>query len=374
MSHGTDRAATAVARGAAASRKRLEVISRDPASKQVLQHVERIAPSSASVLIVGESGTGKELIARHVHERSGRRGPFVAVNCGALTPALAEAELFGHEAGAFTGASGQRVGWFEAANGGTLLLDEISELPAELQVKILRVLQEREVTRVGSRHARSLDVRLIAATNVDLAQAVADGRFRADLFYRLNVATIALAPLRQRRADIVPLAEQFLAVHAARLRASTPQLLPETKEALLEYAWPGNIRELDNVMQSSLLASSDGAIRPQHLRLRQAPARPQSVASRGATADDTALGALAAPLERLLQSAPSQLFPRVEEFLVRRAWSHCRGNQVLAARLLGVPRNVMRTQLQRYGLIESGAGRTNDFLAPDSGQLHQAAG
>lgn len=330
----------------ASAGKRFEGVSRDPVSRSVLQHLERIAPSDASILITGESGTGKELTARFVHDRSGRRGSFAAVNCGALTPALAEAELFGHEAGAFTGATGSRAGWFESVDGGTLLLDEISELPAELQGKILRVLQEREVTRVGSRKSRPINVRLIAATNVDLGRAVAEGRFRADLYYRLNVASVTLSPLRERRVDIVPLAEHFMKTHGKRLGTSSAQLLPETRDALTAYSWPGNIRELENVIQSALLASDDGLIHPRDLRLR--------VGTAGAEAprEDTALDALTGPLDRLLQSSPTQLFPRVEEFLVRRAWSHCRGNAVQTARLLGVPRTVMTTQLRRYGLIE----------------------
>jgi sigma-54 dependent transcriptional regulator len=393
--------------------RRLHAFSRDPASKQLLQHLERIAPSDASVLIVGESGTGKELLARHVHERSGRRGPFVAVNCGALTPALAESELFGHEAGSFTGATRQRIGWFEAADGGTLLLDEIGELPADLQVKILRVLQEREVTRVGSRRAHPVNVRLIAATHVDLAEAVSDGRFRADLYFRLNVARIAVAPLRERRADIVPLAEHFVSMHGARLRDNVPALAPETKEALLSHDWPGNIRELENVIQSALIAGTGTTLRPEDLRIPSArlasrnadPAPARSAARPGAAAslahspasgspwsgstniagmpgiggssgapESSALDALAGVLDRLLESAPSHLLPRVEEFLVRGAWSRSRGNPTQAARLLGVPRNQMRTQLRRYGLIESGTPVTEDFLSAGAGSLHQAAG
>jgi sigma-54 dependent transcriptional regulator len=309
----------------------------------------RLARSEATILIVGESGTGKEVVARRVHERSGRRGPFVAVNCGALTESLAEAELFGHEGGSFTGATAARIGWFEAAEGGTLLLDEVSELPAELQVKILRVLQEREVVRVGSRRARRIDVRVIAASNVDLARAVMEGRFRADLYYRLNVATISLPALRERRSDILPLAEHFLTKHAERLRSRAAYLTADAKRALLAHSWPGNIRELENVIQAAMVASPEGAVRPEHLRLR-GEASPEPAAGAGPPA--AALGALAGPLEELLQSGPSQLFPKVEEFLVRRAYSHCRGNQVLAARLLGVSGNVMRAHLRRYGLLE----------------------
>jgi sigma-54 dependent transcriptional regulator len=371
MSQGLNLAVSShLARSAATTSGNAEVVSRDPGSKLALQQLDRLAPSDATILVVGESGTGKELIARRVHGRSGRRGPFVAVNCGALTESLAEAELFGHEGGSFTGATTARVGWFEAAEGGTLLLDEVSELPAELQVKILRVLQEREVVRLGSRRARRIDVRVIAASNVDLARAVMEGRFRADLYYRLNVAAVSLPALRDRRADIVPLAEHFLSKHGERLRSRAAYLTADAKCALLAHAWPGNIRELENVIQAAMVASPDGAVRLEHLRLHHAGAANQrgsaassqrdgaAASQRGAhgpsapPAEASALGALAGPLEELFQSAPSQLFPKVEEFLVRRAFSHCRGNQVLTARLLGVSGNVMRAQMRRYGLID----------------------
>ena len=170
----------------------------DPASRDLLEQADRVAPTDATVLIIGETGTGKELIARHVHTQSGRSGPFVAVNCGAFSENLVEAELFGHEAGAYTGASGARAGWFEAAHNGTLFLDEVGDLPLAIQVKLLRVLQERQVVRLGSRKPIDVNVRLVAATNVKLEQAVAAGHFRADLYYRLNVAVLALAPLAQR--------------------------------------------------------------------------------------------------------------------------------------------------------------------------------
>jgi sigma-54 dependent transcriptional regulator len=196
----------------------------DPRSVALLEHVERIARSEASVLVIGETGTGKELIARHLHARSERRGPFVAVNCGAFSETLIDAELFGHESGAFTGASHSRAGWFEAANGGTLFLDEIGDLPLALQVKLLRVLQERQVVRLGSRKPVALDVRLVAATNVDLRQAVEAQRFRADLYYRLNVAPVALPPLRERPGDILPLARHFVGVYAP--RRGRPARLP----------------------------------------------------------------------------------------------------------------------------------------------------
>jgi len=328
----------------------------DPSSQRLRHQIERLGPSDASILVIGESGTGKELTARSLHAHSRRKGPFVAVNCGALSATLAEAELFGHEAGSFTGATAARPGWFETANGGTLLLDEIADLSLDLQVKILRVLQEREVVRVGSRKPIPIDVRLIAATNVDLGEAVAAGRFRLDLYYRLNVASISVAPLRDRPGDILPLAQHFLATYGERLRVLQPSLEIEAQEALRAYAWPGNIRELENVIHFALLVSPDGKIRAEHLRFTG----PASVTAPPASAD-ASLDPLLAPLDRLFQSPPSQLFPRVEELIVRRAYAHCHGNQVQAARLLGVSRNVLRTQLKRFGLIASEASAPTSY-------------
>ena len=330
----------------------------DVGTERLLKQVERLAPSDASVLIIGESGTGKELMARRLHAQSLRKGPFIAVNCAALSASLVEAELFGHEAGAYTGAVGARAGWFEAADGGTLFLDEVADLPPAVQVKILRVLQEREVVRVGSRKSTPIDVRLVAATNVDLEAAVADGRFRLDLFYRLNVASIALPPLRARIADILPLTDHFLNVYSERLNVPIPNLPAETQRALLGYHWPGNIRELENVVHFALLTSVDGVIRPQDLRFASirvpsaAPAIPAVTAPAAPAQDESTLvDELIAPLERLFRSPTPELLPKLEEMIVRRAFAYCGGNQVHSAKLLGISRNVLRTHLKRIGLI-----------------------
>ncbi|MEQ1784698.1 MAG: sigma 54-interacting transcriptional regulator, partial [Hyphomonadaceae bacterium] len=205
------------------------LVFEDPASRALLERVRRIAPSDATALIIGETGTGKELIARHIHELSDRRsGPFVAFNCAAVNESLLESELFGHERGAFTGAVTAKAGWFETAQGGSLFLDEIGDLSLALQAKLLRVIQEREVVRVGSRQPIAIDVRLIAATNVNLEEAVAAGRFRDDLYYRLNVATIELPPLRARPGDILPLAHHFLNTYGSRLGFDDVELASET--------------------------------------------------------------------------------------------------------------------------------------------------
>ncbi len=326
------------------------LIFSDPLSQILLEEIERVAPSDAAVLITGETGTGKELVARHLHRESGRRGDFVAVNCGALSQTLAEAELFGHQAGSFTGATETRAGFFEAANGGTLFLDEVGDLPLPLQVKLLRVLQEKEVVRVGARKPIPLDVRLLAATNLDLEQAVAAGRFRLDLYYRLNVVQLQVPPLATRPGDILPLAEHFLRMYCDRLQARIPLLIPETRRALLTYSWPGNIRELENVVHSALLTSREGIIRPENLRFAAAALLP---ARAGNDTGRDPLDVIGEQLDRLFESSRDGLFEQLESLIVKRAFARVSGNQVHAARLLGVSRNVLRTMLKRLGLIEA---------------------
>lgn len=337
------------------------VIFADPKSQTLLEQIERVAPTDAAVLIIGETGTGKELVAKHIHEQSKRTGPFVAVNCGALSQSLAEAELFGHQAGAFTGANETRAGWFEAANGGTLFLDEIGDLPVSLQVKLLRVLQEREVVRVGARKAIPLNVRLIAATNIDLAHAVSAGNFRLDLYYRLNVVTFELPPLRARRGDILPLVDYFVALYAGRLQRKLPTLLAETKHALLNYAWPGNIRELENVIHFALLIASGTVITPDNLRFSPMP---QVAGTADAGNASTPFDNISVQLDRLFLRPPTELYQQLEELIVKRAFNYCGNNQVQTAKLLGVSRNILRTQLKRFGLIGNDSA-TADYEATD---------
>ncbi|MBH3110189.1 sigma-54-dependent Fis family transcriptional regulator [Serratia ureilytica] len=315
----------------------------DPASLALQSVLDRLAPTDATVLIVGETGTGKEVVARYLHHHSARRHrPFLAVNCGALTESLAEAELFGHEKGAFTGAVGTHQGWFEAAEGGTLLLDEIGELNLSLQVKLLRVLQEREITRVGSRKPLKIDVRVIAATHVDLAGAIRQRRFREDLYYRLNVAAVTLPPLRQRPEDIPALTRHFLALYARRLGRPPLQLTVETQQALLDYPWPGNVRELENTLHNAVLLSQEGPIAPQQLRLTQ------RLTDHGGGGDD----AIDRFVQQQLQGDGTQLYQRVLDALVRNAFERSGGNQLQAAALLGVSRNTLRTHLAHLGLIK----------------------
>jgi two-component system response regulator FlrC len=233
----------------------------EPASLQLLELAARVARSESTVLISGESGTGKEVLARFIHQQSKRNGqPFVAINCAAIPDNMLEATLFGHEKGSFTGAIAAQPGKFEQADGGTLLLDEISEMPLGLQAKLLRVLQEREVERVGGRKPIALDIRVVATTNRDLAGEVAAGRFREDLFYRLSVFPLAWRPLRERSADILPLAERLLARHVNKMKHAPVRLSPEAKTCLQQYAWPGNVRELDNALQRALILQQGGVI------------------------------------------------------------------------------------------------------------------
>lgn len=347
----------------------------DPASAALLKYIERIAPSEAPVLINGETGTGKELVARHIHLLSGRKGPFLAINCGAISDHLAESEFFGHEAGSFTGATGKREGWFEAANGGTLFLDEIGDLPLPLQVKLLRVLQEREVVRIGSRKSIPVDIRLVAATNVDLGHAVSAGHFRRDLLYRINIAQVRLPPLRERPGDILPLARYFAKMYSQRMGYSQPEFSPESILLLNRYGWPGNIRELENVVHFALLVAKSGYIEPSDLRvtggwdlsdstaehspLAGAPTSHHTAAYGGG---EDGLGVISRQLQRLFQEPGNRpLFQELEELVVREAFNFCRNNQVHTAALLGISRNVMRTLLKRYGYLPDSNASTGSL-------------
>lgn len=239
-------------------------IAFEPASAQLLELAARVARSDSTVLISGESGTGKEVLARYIHQQSTRaKQPFIAINCAAIPDNMLEATLFGHEKGSFTGAIAAQAGKFEQADGGTILLDEISEMPLGLQAKLLRVLQEREVERVGARKPIQLDIRVVATTNRDLAGEVAAGRFREDLFYRLSVFPLAWRPLRERPADIIPLAERLLGNHVKKMKHAQARLSAEAQACLVAYPWPGNVRELDNAIQRALILQQGGLIQPQ---------------------------------------------------------------------------------------------------------------
>jgi sigma-54-specific transcriptional regulator len=341
-----------------ASARASALVFNDAKSLGVLRLIRQVAPSEANLLIIGETGTGKEIVARHIHRQSPRRDrPFVAVNCGAFSESLVDSELFGHEKGSFTGAGEAKAGWFETASGGTLFLDEIGDLPLAMQVKLLRVLQEREVVRVGGRKPIPIDVRLLAATNIDLTDAVAAGRFRADLYYRLKVVTVALPPLRERPGDIPHLVEHFVDRYGQRLGTEV-ELNDEAMAAVLAYAWPGNIRELENVIHRAVLVSQQGRITVQDLHL-PIPVTPAALVAVGAaSAPVPAAPSAAAPpaeLPDLLRGWFARdepgIFDRVERETIMTAFEHVDRNQVQAARLLGISRNVLRAYLKRYGVI-----------------------
>ncbi len=305
------------------------LIAQSPAMHGVLDLVERVAPTGATLLLRGESGTGKEVIAKAVHHASPRAArPFVAVNCGAVPEPLLESELFGFTRGAFTGAVASKLGLFEEAHGGTLFLDEIAEMPAALQVKLLRVLQSGEIRRLGATQATTIDVRVIAATNRNLAAMIADGSFREDLFYRLNVIEVVLPPLRERREDIPALAEHFRARAAGKLGRDV-RLTAETIERLLRYPWPGNVRELENAIERAAILARADAVTPEDLpphvaaglNLGPSPALPQQT-----TLAETERGHILTTLER---------FGR---------------NHSAAAEALGIGRTTLWRKLKEYGL------------------------
>ena len=330
------------------------LVFEDPRSRALLDRIKLVAPSVANVLVIGETGTGKELVARHIHYLSARASaPFVAVNCGAFSESLVESELFGHERGAFTGALGARAGWFEAAQGGTLFLDEIGELPPHLQVKLLRVLQEQQVVRIGSRQPIEIDVRIVASTNIDLEKAVAAGRFREDLYFRLNVATLRVAPLRERRGDLLPLAQFFLREYSQRLGTNVG-FSPEAEAHLLNgYTWPGNIRELENVIHHALIVCDGQAIRPSDLNLTNLRAIGSSDANHHLDNKASGEEQLRSALLTLFSEEPSQLHGLIEDIVIRTAYNFCHRNQVQTARLLGISRNIVRARLAHCGEIST---------------------
>jgi len=313
------------------------MVGRSPAIQEVFRTVERLAKASATVLISGESGTGKELAARAIHDLSVRSAePFIAVNCGAIPRDLIESELFGHEKGAFTGAADQRIGRFEAASGGTLFLDEIGELEANLQVKLLRALQERVVERVGSTRPVPIDVRILAATNRDLEAEVEAGRFRSDLYYRVNVVPLVMPPLRERREDVELLAETFLA-RAPRPNAEEagPTLSDAAHRALLDYGWPGNVRELENAIEHGI-AMADGPL----IDVGQLPLPVRRSGQAEALREEWRQGGI--DFEQLVSGFESEI---LREALERQEW-----NQTRTAASLGITRRILKLKMDKLGI------------------------
>jgi Nif-specific regulatory protein len=335
------------------------IVGTSPAMREVYRLTRLVAPTPASVLLVGETGTGKEMVARAVHRLSPRAdGPYVRVNCGALTESLLESELFGHVKGAFTGAVDNKAGRFEAAHGGTIFLDEISSMSAKLQVKLLRVLQEREFERVGESKTIRVDTRVVAATNQFLTDEIEAGRFRDDLYYRLNVVSIDLPPLRERREDIPLLARHFLERHAEEHRCDAPELTPEMVRVLAAHDWPGNVRELENYMARALVLARGRPLTPELV----APPGSSERRWRPLKARGGDLPALVQQLVRLgIQTLPQGALHKgivgaVERELIEQVLQRCGRVQVKAAKWLGINRNTLHKKVDDYERLDGGSG------------------
>jgi two-component system nitrogen regulation response regulator GlnG len=320
------------------------LIGRSPAMVEVFKEIGRVARTEMTVTLMGESGTGKELVARAIHSNSARaRGPFITVNMAAIPRDLMESELYGHERGAFTGAAERRPGKFELASGGTLFLDEIGEMPVELQAKLLRVLQEREIDRVGGSRPLPVDVRIVAATNADLSRSVEEGRFRRDLFYRLAVVPIRLPPLRERDHDVILLARHFAAKYGEQLRGRALTLARDAEPLLLAHSWPGNVRELQNVIQRVLLSLPGNRITARDL----GPLLPAgAIREKGLTGFVEGFLDGPEPEGGRYQAA----LAAVEAPLIAAAMDRTKGNQLKAAEMLGMNRNTLRERMRALGL------------------------
>ena len=330
------------------------MIASDPAMKAVVAVADKIAPSEATVLITGESGTGKEVMSQYIHRKSKRsNGPFIAINCAAIPESLLESELFGHEKGAFTGAVARRLGKFEEATGGTLLLDEVSEMHPSLQAKLLRALQEKEITRVGNNDPVKIDVRIIATSNRDLEASVGKGEFREDLYFRLNVVNLRLPSLRERKSDIPELAKFFADKYAEQNGTAKKQLSAEAKAALMAHSWRGNIRELENTMHRSILISMEDEIEAGAIHLQgMAPTNMPAPAAKAPdpTGVSPATSANAAELKNPV--AVGHLVGRtiadVERDMIVNTLDHCLGNRTHAANILGISIRTLRNKLSQY--------------------------
>jgi two-component system, response regulator FlrC len=323
-----------------------ELVYRDEIMGHVVKLAQQIAPSDASVLITGESGTGKEVIARYVHSRSQRaRAPFISVNCAAIPENLLESELFGHEKGAFTGAVARRIGKFEEASGGTLLLDEISEMDTRLQAKLLRAIQERVIDRVGGTKPVPVDIRIIATSNRNLVDAVREGAFREDLLFRLNVVNLKIPPLRERPADVVELAQHFITKYSEANGVPARPLSAEARRTLVLNRWPGNVRELENTIHRAVLLTTgdeigiDGILTPDGMRLDQA----KNLANNSPAVAHATLAA-----ETVTRALVGRTVADVERDLILETLKHCLGNRTHAANILGISIRTLRNKLNEY--------------------------
>lgn len=321
-----------------------QLIFQDDKMGDTIALAEQVAKSEASIFITGESGTGKEIVARHVHRKSNRANKaFISVNCAAIPENLLESELFGHEKGAFTGAIARRIGKFEEADGGTLLLDEISEMDIRLQAKLLRAIQEREIDRVGGKSPVKVNIRIIATSNRDLEAAVRDGTFREDLFYRLNVVNLSIPPLRERPADILALADHFVTKYAAVNGVQVKPISLEARRHLARHRWAGNVRELENTMHRAVLLSIGDEIDVDAIRLPNGSRlTPVSATSSGVAAQ------AAATADAVARTYVGQTVAEVEQDLILNTLDHCLGNRTHAANILGISIRTLRNKLKQY--------------------------
>lgn len=333
------------------------MIANDGVMQNVLKLADKIAPSEATVLITGESGTGKEIMSRYMHKKSKRKdGPFIAVNCAAIPENLLESELFGHEKGAFTGANARRIGKFEEASGGTLLLDEVSEMHPLLQAKLLRAIQEKEITRVGSNDAVKVDVRILATSNRNLEQSVQKGEFREDLYFRLNVVNIRLPALRERPGDIIPLAQFFADKYADANGVAKKKLSKDSEKKLAAYTWRGNIRELENTMHRAILMSIEDEIEPDAIHIQSSDfstSTSASAAAPGKAPDPAGVGSAAQPAGGIknvggVESLVGRTIADVERDMIIDTLGHCLGNRTHAANILGISIRTLRNKLAQY--------------------------
>lgn len=321
------------------------IVGRSAAMREIFHTVERVAPTRTTVLLAGESGVGKDMIARAIHQHSPRKNhSFVKINCTAIPENLMESELFGYEKGAFTGATTSKPGKFEQADQGTVFLDEIGDVPGNIQVKLLRILQERQFERLGSNVTRNVDVRVIAATNVDLRAALEEGRFREDLYYRLNVVPISIPPLRERKEDIPFLAMHFVQKLSRDLGMIAKEISPAAMDKLVAHAWPGNVRELENTIERSLVLGSVEVLQPADIRL-EAPRN-----------------AVAATSQQTPLLPEGETLEHWEQMMIREALRRANGNKSQAARMLGLTRNALRYRLSQMGM-ENGAADESESAA-----------
>ncbi len=328
------------------------MIAGDKVMQDVVKMADKIAPSDATVMITGESGTGKEVMSRYIHKKSKRKdGPFIAVNCAAIPENLLESELFGHEKGAFTGAAGRRIGKFEEAHMGTILLDEVSEMHPQLQAKLLRVIQEKEITRVGSNDAVKVDVRIVATSNRNLEQSVQKGEFREDLYFRLNVVNLRLPALRERPSDILPLSQFFADKFAEANDLEKKKISKPAQDKMMAYGWRGNIRELENTMHRAILMTMENEIEADAIHIQGMSGAPAAPATNAPSPGGVSgAGKPASPVKNpgAVESLIGRTIAEVERDMILNTLDHCLGNRTHAANILGISIRTLRNKLTQY--------------------------